>query len=146
MSRVQPQQVLLNLIINAVEAMTDISKGARELLIRTGKLRRSTCSSQCGNRVLGLDPKRVDHLFAPFYTTKASGMGMGLAICRLIIEAHGGQLWACTNEPRGADFQRRPEGTVSLGSSDVLSASGTTSSSSRTLARLVRRTGLASSP
>ncbi len=53
----------------------------------------------------GLDPKSVDHLFEAFYTTKPGGMGMGLAICRSIIEAHGGRLWASANEPRGAIFQ-----------------------------------------
>jgi PAS domain S-box-containing protein len=103
--RVQLQQVLLNLIINAVEAMTDVSKGARELLIRTGEAEAGYVLVAVRDSGPGLDPKRVDRLFETFYTTKASGMGMGLAICRSIIEAHGGRLWACTNEPRGAVFQ-----------------------------------------
>jgi PAS domain S-box-containing protein len=103
--RVQLQQVLLNLIINAVEAMTDVGKGARELLIRTGEAEAGYLLVAVRDSGPGLDPKRVDRLFETFYTTKAGGMGMGLAICRSIIEAHGGRLWACTNEPRGAVFQ-----------------------------------------
>src|SRR5260370_23915109 len=103
--RVQLQQVLLNLIINAVEAMTDVGKGMRELLIRTGEAEAGYVLVAVRDSGPGLDPKRVDRLFEPFYTTKPSGMGMGLAICRSIIEAHGGRLWACTNEPRGTVFQ-----------------------------------------
>jgi PAS domain S-box-containing protein len=103
--RVQLQQVLLNLIINAVEAMADVSKGARELLIRTREAEAGYVLVAVRDSGPGLDPKRVDRLFETFYTTKASGMGMGLAICRSIIEAHGGRLWASMNEPRGAVFQ-----------------------------------------
>jgi PAS domain S-box-containing protein len=103
--RVQLQQVMLNLIVNAAEAMSEVSDEARELLI-------ATCSN-ASNGILvslrdsgpGLDPTRADQLFDPFYTTKAKGMGMGLAICRSIIEAHGGRMWSGTNEPRGAVFQ-----------------------------------------
>jgi signal transduction histidine kinase len=97
--------VILNLIINAVEAMSCVGEGSRELLISTS---RDTSNSvlvslqDCGP---GLDPNAVDRLFQAFYTTKAEGMGMGLAICRSIIEAHGGRMWAGANEPRGAVFQ-----------------------------------------
>jgi PAS domain S-box-containing protein len=102
--RVQLQQVLLNLIVNAVEAMTEISERARELLIRTGEGESGYMLVSVRDSGPGLDPKRVKRLFEAFYTTKDSGMGMGLSICRSIIEAHGGRLWASVNEPRGAVF------------------------------------------
>jgi PAS domain S-box-containing protein len=102
--RVQLQQVILNLIINAIEAMASIVQGERELLISTAadadSLRVSVSDSGPG-----LNPESLGRLFDPFYTTKSSGMGMGLSICRSIIVAHGGQLWASANVPRGAIFQ-----------------------------------------
>ncbi|CAB3768518.1 trifunctional serine/threonine-protein kinase/ATP-binding protein/sensor histidine kinase [Paraburkholderia humisilvae] len=104
--RVQLQQVLLNLIVNAIEAMSGVAGGVRRLSISTwraddldGVLVEVRDSGQ------GLDPEHVDVLFETFYSTKASGMGMGLAICRSIVEAHGGRLWAGANEPRGAVFR-----------------------------------------
>jgi PAS domain S-box-containing protein len=102
--RVQLQQVLLNLIMNAVEAMSAVSDEARELTIRTEQ-------SKAGILVVvrdsgpGIDPNRYDRVFQPFFTTKKTGTGMGLAICRSIIVAHGGRLWAEVNQPRGAVFQ-----------------------------------------
>jgi PAS domain S-box-containing protein len=102
--RVQLQQVILNLIINAIEAMSGVAEIPRTLLI-------STAQAEPGIRVAmrdsgpGLDPASLEHLFNAFYTTKSDGMGMGLAICRSIIEAHDGQLYASANEPRGAVFQ-----------------------------------------
>src|SRR6266700_3297737 len=102
--RVQLQQVLLNLILNAAEAMGSMEEGARELLI-------STKEDQAGVVVAvrdsgpGVDPEHLDRVFDAFYTTKPSGTGMGLSICRSIIHAHGGKLWADANEPRGAVFQ-----------------------------------------
>jgi signal transduction histidine kinase len=102
--RVQLQQVLLNLILNAAEAMSSVEEGARELLI-------STKEDQTGVVVAvrdsgpGIDPEHLDRVFEAFYTTKSSGTGMGLSICRSIIHAHGGKLWAEANEPRGAVFQ-----------------------------------------
>ena len=103
--RVQLQQVILNLIINAVEAMSSLDQGPRELLITTqphGSIGALVAVRDSGP---GLDPQTVDRLFEAFYTTKPDGMGMGLAICRSIIEAHAGQMWAISNEPRGAVFQ-----------------------------------------
>ncbi|MBR1147366.1 PAS domain S-box protein [Bradyrhizobium sp. AUGA SZCCT0431] len=102
--RVQLQQVILNLIMNAIEAMNGTSEGTRELLIST--------AAEASNGVLvslrdtgpGLDPASLEHLFDAFYTTKSSGLGMGLSICRSIIEAQGGRIWADANEPRGAAF------------------------------------------
>jgi PAS domain S-box-containing protein len=102
--RIQLQQVLLNLILNAAEAMSSVEDGARELLI-------STEQDQTGALVAirdsgpGIDAQHLDRVFDAFYTTKSSGTGMGLSICRSIIHAHGGELWAETNEPRGAVFQ-----------------------------------------
>jgi len=102
--RVQLQQVVLNLILNAVAAMGSVEAEARELLI-------STAQDHTGVRVAvrgsgpGIDPTYLERVFETFYTTKSSGTGMGLSVCRSIIDAHGGRLWADVNEPRGAVFQ-----------------------------------------
>jgi signal transduction histidine kinase len=104
--RVQLQQVMLNLIVNAIQAMSDLGEGARELVISIDAV-----LSEGGVRVgvrdtgPGLSPESLSRLFKPFYTTKPEGMGMGLSICHSIIEAHGGRLWATGCEPRGAVFQ-----------------------------------------
>ena len=103
--RVQLQQVILNLIINAVQAMSGISAGARELLISTGTAESDGVLLAVRDSGPGLAPETLERLFDAFYTTKADGMGMGLSICRSIIEAHGGRLWATANSPRGAVFQ-----------------------------------------
>ncbi|QYD72811.1 AAA family ATPase [Paraburkholderia edwinii] len=109
--RVQLQQVLLNLIVNAIESMSGVADAVRHLEISTRHVRDAGSGGQGSIHVevrdsgQGLDPARVDRLFETFYSTKASGMGMGLAICRSIIEVHGGTLTASANEPRGAVFQ-----------------------------------------
>jgi PAS domain S-box-containing protein len=102
--RVQLQQVVLNLLLNAVEAMGSSEAGARELLISTEQDHTGVLVAVRDSGP-GLDPSHLEHVFDAFYTTKSSGMGMGLSICRSIITAHGGRLWAEANEPRGAVFQ-----------------------------------------
>jgi PAS domain S-box-containing protein len=103
--RVQLQQVILNLTLNAVEAMSGVDEGAREMRIGTAREASNGVLVSVRDLGPGLDPRNVDRLFEAFYTTKPDGLGMGLAICRSIIEAHGGRLWATANEPRGAVFQ-----------------------------------------
>jgi signal transduction histidine kinase len=102
--RVQLQQVVLNLILNAVEAMGSLETGARELLISTG-LDHTGVLVAVRDSGPGIDPTHLEHVFEAFYTTKPSGMGMGLSVCRSIIAAHGGRLWAEAHEPRGTVFQ-----------------------------------------
>ena len=103
--RVQLQQVVLNLILNAIEAMSSVEKGARELSISTRQGQTSDVLVAVQDSGPGIDPERLDEVFAAFYTTKNAGIGMGLSICRSIITAHGGRLWAEANRPRGAVFQ-----------------------------------------
>ena len=103
--RVQLQQVVLNLILNAVEAMGSVEKGARELSISTKQGQTSDILVAVQDSGPGLDPEHLERVFAPFYTTKTTGIGMGLSICRSIIAAHGGRLWVEANRPRGAIFQ-----------------------------------------
>ena len=103
--RVQLQQVVLNLILNAVEAMSSIEEGARELSISSRQGQTSDLLVAVQDSGPGIDLERIERVFAPFYTTKTNGIGMGLSICRSIIAAHGGRLWAEANQPRGATFQ-----------------------------------------
>jgi C4-dicarboxylate-specific signal transduction histidine kinase len=105
--RVQLQQVVLNLILNAVEAMGSVEIGARELLISTEQKQKDGVLVAVRDTGPGIDPKHLECIFEAFYTTKSGGVGMGLSICRSIIDAHGGRLWAEANEPRGAVFQVR---------------------------------------
>ena len=103
--RVQLQQVILNLIVNAIEAMSGTEEAPRDLLISTEKDEPDGVLVAVRDSGPGLAPENLDRLFDAFYTTEANGMGMGLSICRSIIDAHGGRLWASANEPRGAVFQ-----------------------------------------
>jgi C4-dicarboxylate-specific signal transduction histidine kinase len=102
--RIQLQQVMLNLMMNAIEAMTQTT-GPRELLISSGPDDSKGVLVVVRDSGPGLDSKSLERLFEPFYTTRPQGMGMGLAICRSIIEAHDGRLWATSNrDRRGASF------------------------------------------
>src|SRR6267154_1270589 len=103
--RVQLQQVMLNLIINAIQSMSGVEDGNRELQISTVSIEPEGVCVAVRDTGHGLRPESLPCLFEPFYTTKPDGMGMGLSICRSIIEAHGGRLWATRCEPRGALFQ-----------------------------------------
>jgi signal transduction histidine kinase len=102
--RIQVQQVILNLIMNAVEAISTVD-GPRDLFVSTRKHESDGMLLTVRDSGIGLDPEKIERIFDAFYTTKPEGMGMGLAVSRSIIEAHGGRLWASPNEPRGAVFQ-----------------------------------------
>jgi PAS domain S-box-containing protein len=103
--RIQLQQVLLNLMVNAIEAMSGNVQAPREMSITSTAADPDTALISVADSGPGLSPASRDRLFQAFHTTKPQGMGMGLAISRSIVEAHGGRLWATTNEPRGAVFQ-----------------------------------------
>jgi C4-dicarboxylate-specific signal transduction histidine kinase len=103
--RVQLQQVMLNLILNALEAMDDEEVAPRELTISTNTAEPGGVLVTVGDLGTGLVPGALERLFEAFYTTKPDGLGLGLSICRSIVEAHGGRLWASANQPRGTVFQ-----------------------------------------
>jgi signal transduction histidine kinase len=103
--RIQLQQVFLNLIINAIEAISTCGEGPRELRVSSAKDGSNGVLVTVCDSGRGLGPGKLDDIFDAFYSTKPHGMGMGLAVSRSIIEAHGGLLWAKPNEPRGAVFQ-----------------------------------------
>jgi signal transduction histidine kinase len=103
--RVQLQQVMLNLIVNAIQSMSGVEDGNRELHISTVRIEPEGVCVAVRDTGHGLRPESLPRLFEPFYTTKPDGMGMGLSVCRSIVEAHGGRLWATGCEPRGALFQ-----------------------------------------
>jgi PAS domain S-box-containing protein len=105
--RVQLQQVVLNLIVNAIEAMSNVSEGPRDLLVSARKADAGGVLIAVRDSGPGLAPVTLERLFEAFYTTKPGGLGMGLSICRSIVEAHGGRLWVSANEPGGAIFQFR---------------------------------------
>jgi PAS domain S-box-containing protein len=102
--RVQLQQVMLNLILNAVEAMSSVGEGTRELSISIERQAEGILVAVRDSGP-GIEPEHRNRIFEPFYTTKTSGIGMGLSICRSIIDAHRGRLWADANQPRGAVFR-----------------------------------------
>jgi PAS domain S-box-containing protein len=103
--RIQLQQVILNLVMNGIEAMSAVTDRSRDLLIRSCPYESDKVLVAVQDSGTGLETESLDRLFTAFFTTKPQGMGMGLAISRSIIEAHGGRLWATLNAPRGALFQ-----------------------------------------
>jgi PAS domain S-box-containing protein len=103
--RIQLQQVVLNLIMNGIESLTQITDRPRTLQIRSKVLEPGSVIVSVQDAGAGLDPQSVAHIFENFFTTKTNGLGMGLAISRSIVEAHGGKLWAQPAEQQGATFQ-----------------------------------------
>jgi PAS domain S-box-containing protein len=103
--RVQLQQVILNLVINGIEAMSGVAEGPREMLIETTRSASASVSVVVRDSGPGLDAAVADRLFEAFYTTKREGLGMGLSICRSIVETHGGKISVTANVPHGAIFQ-----------------------------------------
>jgi len=103
--RVQLQQVIINLVMNGIEAMQSVTDRPRELVIRSRQDEKQQVLVSVTDRGVGISAENADRLFNAFFTTKSGGMGMGLSICRSIIEAHGGRLWATANIPHGATFQ-----------------------------------------
>jgi signal transduction histidine kinase len=99
------QQVLLNLIMNGVEAMKEVTERARELTITSALAEPGSVLVVVKDTGAGLDPAIVERMFQPFFTTKPDGLGMGLAICRSIVEAHGGRLWVSPRAPHGAEVR-----------------------------------------
>jgi signal transduction histidine kinase len=103
--RIQFQQVCLNLIVNAIESFKDLRSGPRKLLVRAEKDASDNVLVTVADTGTGFDSRNSANIFNAFYTTKPDGMGMGLAISRSIVEAHGGRLWASANIPQGSKFQ-----------------------------------------
>jgi signal transduction histidine kinase len=101
--RVQLQQVLMNLMMNGIDAMKD-SNGTRELIVNSQRADNQQIMVTISDTGVGLPPQHADKIFNAFFTTKPNGTGMGLRISRSIIESHGGHLWAENNSPQGASF------------------------------------------
>lgn len=99
------QQVLLNLMLNGIEAMKEVAGHPRVLLIQSRRDASGAALVVVQDTGIGLAPGALERMFEAFYTTKAEGLGMGLALCRSIVEAHRGRLWARANAPFGAVFQ-----------------------------------------
>ncbi|HET9376012.1 MAG TPA: ATP-binding protein [Chthoniobacterales bacterium] len=103
--RVQLQQVILNLILNAIEAMSTVEGRARELIIRTSRVKDTEAQMAVQDSGTGFDLESAQRMFDAFHTTKPGGLGMGLSISRSIVESHGGRLWAVSNDGPGATFR-----------------------------------------
>ena len=99
----QLQQVLMNLMMNSIDAMKDV-EGTRELAIKSHLTGNEQLMVSVSDSGVGLPSHQADKIFQAFFTTKPDGIGMGLAICRSIVESHSGRLWAAANSPRGASF------------------------------------------
>ena len=101
--RVQLQQVLMNLMLNGMDAMKEV-EGTRELAIKSQQAENEQVVVTVSDIGVGLPAEKADQIFQAFFTTKSHGTGMGLSISRSIVESHGGRLWAADNSPRGASF------------------------------------------
>src|SRR6266478_313146 len=101
--RVQLQQVLMNLIVNSIDAVKE-ADGARELAVKSQRTEKEEVLVSVSDTGVGLPPEQTEKIFNAFFTTKPHGTGMGLRISRSIVESHGGRLWAADNSPRGANF------------------------------------------
>ena len=101
--QIQLQQVLVNLISNAIDSMSGVD-GSRVLTVKSGLLEGGDVGASIADNGKGISPQDIERIFSPLFTTKRDGMGMGLAICRSIIESHDGRLWVAPNAPRGAVF------------------------------------------
>jgi C4-dicarboxylate-specific signal transduction histidine kinase len=102
--RVQLQQVMMNLMLNGIDAMRDVD-GTRELTIKSQRTENEQVLVTVSDTGVGLPAQQADRIFQAFFTTKSHGTGMGLSISRSIVESHGGRLWAAENSPRGASFR-----------------------------------------
>lgn len=102
---VEIQQVILNLMMNAVQAMSKVKDRDRNLVVQTARDESGGVLIEVRDSGVGIESERLEHIFDAFYTTRPEGMGMGLSICRTIVEAHGGKLWAESNEDRGATLR-----------------------------------------
>jgi signal transduction histidine kinase len=103
--RVQLQQVFMNLVTNAIDAMRSVRDGPRQLRIAVNVVEADGVLFTVADTGMGIDAGTRDRIFDPFFTTKAGGMGLGLPICRSIVEAHGGRVWASPGKPRGTVFR-----------------------------------------
>jgi C4-dicarboxylate-specific signal transduction histidine kinase len=103
--RVQLQQVIVNLILNGIEAMSEVTNRPRRLLIRSLMQNPDEVLIAVRDSGIGIDPKNAKRIFDAFFTTKAQGMGMGLSLSHSIIEAHGGRMWASSNDDHGVTLQ-----------------------------------------
>jgi two-component system sensor kinase FixL len=102
--KIQLQQVVLNLMMNAAEAMDHEAPERRKILLKTGRTDHGAIQVAIRDYGPGIEKEKLDRVFQPFFTTKGAGLGMGLSFSRSIIEAHGGRLWAENNPDRGATF------------------------------------------
>jgi signal transduction histidine kinase len=102
--RIQLQQVILNLLSNAIDAMRPVTNRVRLLRVESAVHDSDGILITVEDSGTGIDPEDIDRIFDPFFTTKSNGMGLGLSICRSFIEAHGGRLWASAATPHGSIF------------------------------------------
>jgi signal transduction histidine kinase len=111
--RVQLQQAFLNLFINAIEAMNPVTDRSRSLSVKSEPCETQSILISVADSGTGIDSTHADRIFDPFFTTKTSGTGMGLSLCRSVIQDHGGHLWASPREPQGTIFHVRLPGVTS---------------------------------